>query len=44
MGLREARDVPDLVVAEVGRPEGDVLSDGGGEEERVLRDDADLPA
>ena len=39
--LREPRDPLDLGVVEVGRAEGDVLPDGRGEQERILRDDAD---
>ena len=40
--LGRARRLLDLLVGRVGRAEGDVLADGRGEEERILRDHADL--
>ena len=42
--LREARRTFDLLVGRLRAAEGDVLADGRGEEERVLRDHADLTA
>ena len=42
--LREPRRALDARVGELGRAEGDVLAHGVGEEERVLRDDADRAA
>ena len=39
-----SRRRPDLVVARLRPAEADVLGDGGAEEERVLVDDADVPA
>ena len=44
LGLGHARGAAHLLVGRLGAPVGDVLAHGGGEQERVLRHDADLAA
>ena len=44
MGLGAFGGFDDFLLGRVGASVGDVFADGGGEEERVLEDDADLVA